>query len=70
VAAQIVLAEAIGVTIVSVIILAFFYKPTKRSVLALDDWLIADNRRLAAFVGALFIVPLLAISSGLVWRPI
>ena len=31
VAAQIVLAEAIGVTIVSVIILAFFYKPTKRT---------------------------------------
>ena len=70
VAAQIVLAEAIGVTIVSVIILAFFYKPTKRSVLALDDWLIADNRRLAAFVGALFVVPLAAIASGLVWRPL
>ena len=70
VAAQIVLAEAIGVTIVSVIILAFFYKPTKRSVLALDDWLIADNRRLAAFVGALFFVPLAAIASGLVWRPL
>jgi len=67
VAAQIVLAEAIGVTIVSIIILAFFYKPTKRSVLALDDWLVTDNRRLAAFVGALFIVPLLAVGSGLVW---
>jgi sodium-dependent phosphate cotransporter len=67
VAAQIVLAEAIGVTIVSVVILAFFYKPTKRTVLALDDWLIEDNRRLAGFVGALFLVPLLAIGSGLVW---
>src|SRR5262245_16273929 len=68
VAAQIVLAEAIGVTIVSIIILAFFYKPTKRTVLALDDWLVTDNRRLAAFVGALFAVPILAIGSGLVWR--
>ena len=67
VAAQIVLAEAIGVTIVSVAILAFFYKPTKRSVLALDDWLVEDNRRLAAFVGALFVVPLLAVGSGLLW---
>jgi hypothetical protein len=67
VAAQIVLAEAIGVTIVSVTILAFFYGPTKRSVLALDDWLVADNRRLAGFVGVLFAVPLIAIASGLVW---
>jgi hypothetical protein len=68
VAAQIVLAEAIGVTIVSLIILAFFYQPTKRAVLGLDDYLVADNRRLAAFVGALFAVPLIAIGSGLVWR--
>ena len=68
VAAQIVLAEAIGVTIVSVTILAFFYKPMKRSVLGLDDWLVADNKRLAGFVGALFLIPLLALGSGLVWR--
>jgi sodium-dependent phosphate cotransporter len=67
VAAQIVLAEAIGVTIVSIIILAFLYKPTKRNVLALDGWLVTDNRRLAAFVGALFVVPLLAVGSGLLW---
>jgi hypothetical protein len=68
VAAQIVLAEAIGVTIVSLTILAFFYGPTKRSVLALDDFLVSDNRRLAAFVGALFAVPIIAIGSGLVWH--
>jgi hypothetical protein len=53
---------------VSVTILAFFYKPMKRSVLGLDDWLVADNKRLAGFVGALFLVPLLALGSGLVWR--
>jgi solute carrier family 34 (sodium-dependent phosphate cotransporter) len=68
VAAQIVLAEAIGVTIVSLAILAFFYGPTKRSVLALDDWLVADNRRLGGFVGVLFAVPLIAISTGLLWK--
>jgi Na+/phosphate symporter len=68
VAAQIVLAEAIGVSLVSITILAFFYGPTKRSVLAFDDWLVGDNRRLAGFVGALFAVPLLAIGSGLVWN--
>jgi pilus assembly protein TadC len=68
VAAQIVLAEAIGVSLVSITILAFFYGPTKRSVLAFDDWLVGDNRRLAGFVGALFAVPILAIASGLVWN--
>jgi solute carrier family 34 (sodium-dependent phosphate cotransporter) len=67
VAAQIVLAEAIGVSIVSIAILAFFYAPTKRAVLGLDDWLISDNRRLAGFVGALFLVPIAAICSGLLW---
>jgi hypothetical protein len=37
-------------------------------VLALDDWLVTDNRRLAVFVGALFVVPIVAIGSGLVWH--
>ena len=68
VAAQIVLAEAIGVTIVSLVILAFFYGPTKRLGTALDEWLVSENRRLAAFVGALFAVPIVAIGSGLAWR--
>ena len=48
VAAQIVLAEAIGVTIVSLIILAFFFQPVKTTVLRLDDCLVASNRRLAS----------------------
>jgi sodium-dependent phosphate cotransporter len=67
VAAQIVLAEAIGVSIVSICILAFLYGPTKRTVLGLDDWLVADNRRLAGFVVALFLVPIAAILTGLFW---
>jgi hypothetical protein len=64
-ASQIVLAEAIGVTIVSLCILAFFYTPVKRSVLGLDDWLVASNRRLALFVGVLFLVPVMFLLSGL-----
>lgn len=64
-ASQIVLAEAIGVTIVSLAILAFFYAPVKRSVLGLDDWLVASNRRLALFVGALFLLPVTFLLSGL-----
>ena len=69
VAAQIVLAEAIGVTIVSLIILAFFFRPVKRSVIRVDDWLVASNLRLAVFVGVLFILPVTFLLSGLVYTP-
>ncbi|MEO8477885.1 MAG: hypothetical protein ABI572_12675 [Actinomycetota bacterium] len=70
VAAQIVLAEAIGVTIVSLLILAFFYKPVKTAVIGLDDYLVASNRRLAIFVGCLFVVPIALLLSGLVYSPL
>jgi solute carrier family 34 (sodium-dependent phosphate cotransporter) len=70
VAAQVVLAEAIGVTIVSITILAFFYKPVKGAVMGLDDYLVASNRRLALFVGSLFLVPVVLILSGLFYTPL
>jgi solute carrier family 34 (sodium-dependent phosphate cotransporter) len=66
-AARIVLAEAVGVTIVSVLILLFIYGPVKRWTLGLGDWLVVSNRRLGGFVAFLFAVPILAIVSGLVW---
>jgi solute carrier family 34 (sodium-dependent phosphate cotransporter) len=66
VAGQIVLAEAIGVTIVSLVVLAFFYKPVKQAVIGLDDWLVRSNRRLAFFVGTLFVLPVTFLLSGLV----
>jgi solute carrier family 34 (sodium-dependent phosphate cotransporter) len=69
-AAQIVLAEAIGVTIVSLAILAFWYQPVKRSVIRLDDYLVASNRRLLAFVGILFVLPVSFLLSGLLIGPI
>ncbi|MGZ8571007.1 MAG: hypothetical protein ACXWW5_02125 [Actinomycetota bacterium] len=69
-AAQVVLAEAIGVTIVSLIILAFFYAPVKRSVLGLDTFLVSSNRRLAVFVAVLFILPIAFLLSGLVYSPL
>ena len=65
VAGQIVLAEAIGVTIVSLLILGFVYRPVKTSVLRLDDYLVASNRRLALFVGSLFLLPVTFLLSGL-----
>jgi Na+/phosphate symporter len=63
-AAQVVLAEAIGVTIVSLFILAFVYKPVQRSVLRLDDFLVSSNVRLAAFVGTLFLMPIVLLATG------
>ncbi|HZB02024.1 MAG TPA: hypothetical protein VE800_07945, partial [Actinomycetota bacterium] len=69
-AAQIVLAEAIGVTIVSLAILAFWYQPVKRSVIRLDDYLVASNRRIAVFVGILFVLPISFLLSGLLVGPI
>src|SRR6476646_9195471 len=65
VAARIVLAEAIGVTIVSLFILAFIYGPVKRSVIGLDDWLVTRNVRLAGFVAVLFVIPIALLLSGL-----
>jgi uncharacterized membrane protein YciS (DUF1049 family) len=65
VAARIVLAEAIGVTIVSIFILAVIYGPVKRSVIGLDDWLVAKNVRLAGFVAILFVIPIALLLSGL-----
>jgi solute carrier family 34 (sodium-dependent phosphate cotransporter) len=65
--AQVVLAEAIGVTIVSVFVLTFIYGPVKRGVLGLDQWLVTSNRRLAGFVGVLFLLPIACLLTGLVY---
>ncbi len=65
VAVQIVLAEAVGVSIVSLIYLAFFYGFLRREIIALDNWLVASNRRLWVFVGGLFVLPVFFLTSGL-----
>lgn len=69
-AAQIVLAEAIGVTIVSIAILAFWYQPVKRGVIRLDDYFVGSTKRLAIFVGILFVLPVSFLLSGLWVGPI
>jgi solute carrier family 34 (sodium-dependent phosphate cotransporter) len=69
-AAQIVLAEAIGVTIVSLAILALWYQPVKRAVIRLDDYLVGSYRRLAVFVAILFLLPVSFLLSGLWIGPI
>ncbi|MDQ4107650.1 MAG: hypothetical protein M3138_02435 [Actinomycetota bacterium] len=70
VAAQIVLALAVGVTIVSLAILAFWYQPVKKSLIRLDDYFVGSTRRLAIFVGILFVLPVSFLLSGLWIGPI
>jgi hypothetical protein len=42
----------------------------KRSVIRLDDYLVASNRRIAVFLGVLFLVPISFLLSGLWIGPI
>ena len=67
---QVVLAEAIGVALVTLFLLAFLYGPLRRGVIALDDWVIKSNRRLYLFVGLLFLVPVLLMIAGRVIGPV
>ena len=68
IAARIVLAEAIGVSIVSILILAFAYGTVARTVMRLQDWLLTENKRLAGFVGTIFLIPIVLLLTGLFFR--
>lgn len=70
VAVQIVLAEAIGVSIVSLALLAFARERLRSGVIALDGWVIASNRRLQVFVLGLFLFPVALLTSGIWIGPI
>jgi hypothetical protein len=65
VAVQIVLAQAIGVAIVSILYIALLYGPIKRGVIGLNDRLVASSARLWVFVVGLFVFPALLLTSGL-----
>jgi solute carrier family 34 (sodium-dependent phosphate cotransporter) len=67
---QIVLAEAIGVSLVTLFFLAFLYRPVSRRVIALDDWVVGSKRRLWLFVIGLFVLPLVLMTSGFIIGPI
>ena len=67
---RIVLAEAIGVALVSLFILTFLYRPVARGIIALDDWVVRTNLRLWLFVAALFVAPVFFLLSGLVLGPV
>ena len=70
VAVQIVLAEAIAVSIVSLFYLALLYGPLTRGIMALDEWVVSSNRRLWFFVAILFVLPAMFLTSGIWIGPI
>lgn len=70
VAVHIVLAEAIAVSVVSLIYLAFFYGILRRWIIALDEWVVASPRRLWLFIAVMFLVPALLLTSGIWIGPI
>jgi Na+/phosphate symporter len=61
---QVVLAEAIAVAILTIVMLAFFYRWVQRGVMGLDEWVVGTNLRLWLFVGVLFVVPLALLVVG------
>ena len=67
---QVVFAQAIAVAIVTIVYLAFFYKPIARFAIGLDDWVVKTNRRLYLFVAALFVMPVVLMFSGFYLGPI
>ena len=61
---QVVLAEAIAVSIITVLYLAFLYRPLQNGIMALDEWVVTTNRRLWLFVGVMFFVPVALVIVG------
>ena len=57
-AVRVVLAELIGVGIVTLIMIGFLYGPTERRLLQITDYLLVSKQRLGAFALGMFIVPL------------
>ena len=70
VAVQIVLAQAIAVAFISLLLLAFVYRPLVEGVMRLDEWVVASNRRLWLFVAVLFVLPAILLTSGIWLGPI
>jgi solute carrier family 34 (sodium-dependent phosphate cotransporter) len=61
---QVVLTQAIGVAVITLLLLAFAYRPLQRLVLGLDDWIVATTPRLVTFVAILFVMPVGLLFSG------
>lgn len=55
----IVLVEMISIALISLLILLFIYRYYQQVMLALVEWITADNRHLAFFMIAIFVTPLI-----------
>lgn len=61
-AVRIVLASIVGTTLVSAVLLAFFYIPIRRGVWKFQRQMVKNKPRLAAFTAGLFLIPLAIIA--------
>jgi sodium-dependent phosphate cotransporter len=61
---HVVLAEAIAVSFITIIYLAFLYRPLQNTIMNLDEWVVGTNRRLMGFVAGLFVFPGILLLSG------
>ena len=67
---HVVLALGIAVTVLTLLLLAFAYRPIQRGIMALDDWVVQSTKRLWLFVGVLFLVPMALIAVGRFLGPV
>lgn len=67
---QVVLAEALAVALVTIVYLLLIYRPLQRTIMRLDEWVVATNRRLILFVSGLFVLPAILLFSGRILGPI
>jgi sodium-dependent phosphate cotransporter len=61
---QVVLAEAIAVSLLTILYLVLLYRPLQRVIMALDEWFIRTTRHMVGFVVGLFVLPGLLLVSG------
>jgi hypothetical protein len=55
----IILTGMISITLVSIVILATFYRLYERTMLRSVTWVTARNRNLALFMASIFVIPLI-----------
>lgn len=60
-AVHVVLAELFCITVITVVLLALCYRPLQEWVTRFTDWILDSRTRTTAFIGVLFVVPLLLI---------
>ncbi len=60
-AVHVVLAELMTITVITVVLLAFFYETLQVQVTRLTDWILDSRPRLVAFIATLFVIPLVLV---------